>query len=434
MKREMYKLSNSQKTIFLQQIAGKYKDVSREANTMGFYCYYPQNVSFEALEKCYNELIRRHDSLRLVFVKTLFGVRQYIGDFKYTRLETVRVDGKEGLRQFIKNLKDTMKVYIYGESIKGILVDCGDGGGALVVRYHHLLTDGYSNSVIFGEFPKLYDTYAKGDEPNETFPSVKELWDYEKRYSASEQYKIDKAYWHKQYHSQPNYSFPAGKRAKKEICDVLDWSVEGETVEMFTALLEKTGATAQQQMMTITAVAVYALTGKDNFAITALSANRRTPEMKRTVGCGYNACPYFYNLDHNKPIYQIITENFKGYREMLHHCSFPTLAQIPQGWKLSMENGMNFAHSWITYSGMKQYSLEDTDYEIDYTYRDASCSQFYLGFMEIPGKRFDMFLEYQKEKFSRENVLRMQQVFLQCLDIILYHPDWTIDRIKENID
>ena len=58
---EMYKLSQSQRTIYLQQLSGRDKDMARETNTMGFYCYYPHNVSLAALEKCYNELIRRHD-------------------------------------------------------------------------------------------------------------------------------------------------------------------------------------------------------------------------------------------------------------------------------------------------------------------------------------------------------------------------------------
>ena len=437
LKRELYKLSQSQRTIHLQQLSGKYKDVARETNTIGYYCYYPHNVSLGALEKCYNELIRRHDSLRLVFVKTLFGIRQYIGDFKYTHLETVRVDGKDGLMEFIDGAKDVMPVYILGgQSIRAVLVDCGGGAGALVVRPNHMLTDGYSNTIIFEEIPKLYDAYSKGLEPEEeTFPSVKELWDYERRYKNSEQYAIDKAYWHNKYYNQPNYSFPAGYRAKNETCGVLRWSIVGEPVGKFTKLLEETGATAQQQMMTIAAITVYVLSGKDNFAITTLSANRRTPEIKRTVGCGYNASPYFYNLDHEKPVRQLIAENYKEYREMLRHSSFPTVAQIPMGWKLSIENGMNFAHSWITYSGMTQYNTVDSsEYDISLTQRTANASQLYLGFFDTPGKRFDMYLEYQLERFSPEKVQKMQRVFLRCLDLVLQHPDWSIDRIRENID
>ncbi len=436
LKRELYKLSQSQRTIHLQQIAGKNKDVARETNTISFYCYYPHNVSLEALEKCYNELIRRHDSLRLVFVKTLFGIRQYIDDFKYTHLETVRVNGKDGLMEFTDSANDVMPVYILGgPSIRAVLVDCGGGAGALVVRYNHILTDGYSNGIIFGEFPGLYDAYSQGLEPSsEEWPSVKELWDYERRYKNSEQYAIDKAYWRKKYYSQPNYSFPAGYRAKDEACGFLQWSIEGEPVSKFTKLLEETGATAQQQIMTIVAITTYVLTGKDNFAITALSANRRTPEMKRTVGCGYNASPYFYNLDHEKPVRQLIAENYKEYREMLRHSSFPAITQIPMGWKLSIEHGMNFAHSWITYSGMPQYNtIDDSEYDISLIQRTANGSQFYLGFFDTQGKRFDMYLKYQLERFSPEKAQKMQQVFLRCLDLVLQHPDWSIDQIKENI-
>lgn len=434
--KKLYRLSKSQRTIYLQQISGKYKDIARETNTIGYYCYYPSGVNFVALEKCYNELIRRHDSLRLVFVRTLFGIRQYISDFKYTHLETVRVNGKEGLMEFIDNTKDTMPVYILGgQSIKAMLVDCGGGAGALVVRPNHLLSDGYSNTIVFDEFSRLYEAYSNGLEPPaEEYPSVKELWDYERRYAQSEQYAIDKAYWREKYHNQRNYSFPAGRRAKNETCSTISWSAEGELVSKFYELLSETGATAQQQMMTIIAITTYVLTDKDNFAITILSANRRTPEMKRTVGCGYNASPYFYDLNHTKPVKQLILENYTEYREMLRHCSFPTYSQIPMGWKLSVENGMNFSHSWITYSGMTQYNTTDNSGDdLSLIQRSASCSQFYLAFFDTPGKRFDMHLNYQTERFDRETVTKIQNTFLSCLECILNHPDWNIEQIKASV-
>jgi amino acid adenylation domain-containing protein/non-ribosomal peptide synthase protein (TIGR01720 family) len=127
-------------------------------------------LDVDALHRCLNEIVRRHEVLRTVFPskdgEPRQEVREVVG-LRLSRTDMGRMDeagreqnlqavlGEEARRGF-----DLSK----GPLIRANLIRMAEDEHILIVVMHHIISDGWSIEIMVGEFSRLYEAFMQGHE------------------------------------------------------------------------------------------------------------------------------------------------------------------------------------------------------------------------------------------------------------------------------
>ncbi|WP_147452418.1 non-ribosomal peptide synthetase, partial [Corallococcus praedator] len=120
-------------------------------------------LNVAALERAFEEVLRRHEALRTTFVVSDGGPTQIISPEGAFTLSVVEVEGSEAdlLRQAEAAARDPFNLE-RGPLLRAVLLRNASRGDVLVVTVHHIVFDGASMGVMIREVSALYATFAQG--------------------------------------------------------------------------------------------------------------------------------------------------------------------------------------------------------------------------------------------------------------------------------
>jgi amino acid adenylation domain-containing protein len=124
-----------------------------------------------ALEKAFQEILRRHQVLRTTFSANDEEPAQIVHPTPTSALEIVDLSAVQGARRWGegRRLREHRASHVFDLSdsppSRFLLVIYGEDRHELVITQHHIVTDGWSQAILFQELLALYSAYLK-DEPS----------------------------------------------------------------------------------------------------------------------------------------------------------------------------------------------------------------------------------------------------------------------------
>jgi len=146
-------------------------------------------LNVAALEKSFNEVVRRHEALRTTFASTDGRPRQVIAPSLTLTIPKVDLTSVSETEQS-PQLHDLIRKYSQepfdlsrGPMIRVTLFKLSDTEHRLLMSLHHIVTDRWSFALLWRELIVLYDAFSKGlpsplSELNVQFPDFA-LWQRE---------------------------------------------------------------------------------------------------------------------------------------------------------------------------------------------------------------------------------------------------------------
>ncbi len=129
----------------------------------------PLNVS--ALERCFDELVRRHESLRTTFTISNGQPAQVIHEPRPLRLEVIDLTHlpepereSEAKRQTYEEAQQPFDLS-NGPLLRVRLLKLGEAEHVLLLTMHHIISDGWSTDILVRELRQLYDAFIE-DRPS----------------------------------------------------------------------------------------------------------------------------------------------------------------------------------------------------------------------------------------------------------------------------
>jgi surfactin family lipopeptide synthetase A len=136
------------------------------------------NLDIELLEKCINEVVKRHEILRLVFVMNKDKLAQVILPSLTLRLQRIDLKGLPGneQEQRIKQLREDNRLYAFdlakGPLVKIILLELSESQNILITVMHHIISDLLSLKIFLKEVAWFYVTSSPGKPPGFDLPGL----------------------------------------------------------------------------------------------------------------------------------------------------------------------------------------------------------------------------------------------------------------------
>ncbi|NUM34973.1 MAG: amino acid adenylation domain-containing protein [Candidatus Brocadiae bacterium] len=125
-------------------------------------------ISIEILEKSIQEIIRRHEALRTIFLEEEGNPRQAILPYRPFALEVVNLKHinpqereKSILERALEEARNPFDLATY-PLFRIILWKIGEQNYRLLINIHHIISDGWSISIFLRELASLYHAFSQG--------------------------------------------------------------------------------------------------------------------------------------------------------------------------------------------------------------------------------------------------------------------------------
>ncbi|HEY0066208.1 MAG TPA: HAD-IIIC family phosphatase, partial [Flavisolibacter sp.] len=210
---EYYELSHSQKRIWLTS----QRRSSRNIYNVPQQCLFKGALDADFLENAFIRLIERHEALRTVFRNVQGNAVQKIlspAEVKFS-LERLSFNSKEELEQMINREATEPFDIENGISLRAKLVRTGDDEHLLLFTLHHIISDGWSRTVMYKELLHFYESSYHGTEVS--LPPLRiQYKDYVGWHNQV--YKEQEGYWAETFRGgMPVNNFPLDYRRPKTL-------------------------------------------------------------------------------------------------------------------------------------------------------------------------------------------------------------------------
>ena len=272
-------------------------------------------LDLDVLRRALEEIVRRHEPLRTVFVDHGGVPAQHVlplerFELPCTDLAHVPENERESIVE-ASIVGETRRPFDLeaGPVIRNSIIRLDTSHHILISVIHHIAFDGWSSSVMLRELAALYDAFSHGHpSPLAELPvRYVEFAAQQRAWLSSAAFDRQMAYWREQLRPpHPVVSWPAdrprpavqshnGHRAESLLPDAVVQSMEqfGRGV----------GATPFMVLLAAYAVLVHRLSGQDEVIIGAASANRNRQELEPLIGFFVNSLALRIDLS-NQPSFR----------------------------------------------------------------------------------------------------------------------------------
>jgi amino acid adenylation domain-containing protein len=293
----VYPLTPSQRTMWMLHQADRSGILSNIPEVV----YINGPLDRELLERALNEVIRRHDSLRMVYSMAGGEMAQRPLDEVYVPIQFTDLSGldvaERDRRAAAIRLENGRHVFDLstGPLMRAELVKLADQRFQLFFNTHHIAADGWGISLLNVEIMRLYEAYKEGSSsplpvPERQYSDVA-VWIHQRILSGALQPQLD--YWKQKLASpRPDVAFPLDRerpavsahRGARHA-----FIVSPELTSGLTALGRRENASLFMVLAAIWQTLLHRASGSSDVITGTAIANRNHPQLENVIGTFINA-------------------------------------------------------------------------------------------------------------------------------------------------
>ncbi|MEX2304318.1 MAG: condensation domain-containing protein [Bryobacterales bacterium] len=253
-----------------------------------------------ALDKALSEVVRRHEALRSVFPESNGELSQVIlpatpVDVEFQDLRGVPAEDREATMKRIASAEAQHSFDLTeGPVLRAKLVRTADREHVLLVLMHHIVFDGWSETVLLQELRQIYSAFARGQQPSlaELPIQYADFAAWQQDYLEQEEIARQVAYWRGELEAVPgSLKLPADYPKQGSMSQAAGLC----TIELPAALTAQLKELSRQEraslFMTLLAAFQFLLayyTDQDDIVVGVPASGRTRVETEALIGCFMN--------------------------------------------------------------------------------------------------------------------------------------------------
>lgn len=276
-------------------------------------------IAVDHFKKAFNELLHRHDALRSVFlVKDGAPVQVFLPDHTY-HLEVIDFSNEEDPKSTYKAWeKDRMtkRFDVATCLLDSVLIKLSASHYTWYINQHHLITDAWSNGILFSTITQLYLQSKNGESlTSENHTSYKEYIQQEKIKSTLAKHTTAKEYWANKMKNCP----PVPSLYNNLPIDLETESTRShinlglERSKKLRALANERGIRVWTEhlslyniFLTTLFAYLYRISGQEQLVIGSPTHNRTSKKVKETVGFFVEIFPLFATIEKEETFLSLV--------------------------------------------------------------------------------------------------------------------------------
>lgn len=381
----------------------------------------PEEVSISRLEQAFLRLIHKHTILRTVIGEKDDNTYQYLIDSEGWKLQQINYTDSNTFSELLLLPFDLRKDYM----IRAYLVAKQGKVTDLFIIIHHIVTDGWSMSLLIDELNKLYIQPDLTEYDNQLQYRDYAYWQTNRTHNENTDKAIDfwKVYLQDIPILQLPYSFPK-KQVYNSIGKQYCFTIDKQLTNGIYKLSEENHTTFYTVLISAYGMLMQYYSGQDDFCIGTPSANRMPPSVNNVMGYFVNMLPLRIKIEDNPTFIQCLQQVRKMLTAVFQHQDLPL--------EIIVNNVLKDRIAGYNPLFQSVFILQDTiDQTKPTTPVDSSRiewifngrAKFDLQFEAIPiNGNLRMTIEYVDSLFNEEIIIQMANYFQTILQLIVQNP------------
>ncbi|MCH5586164.1 condensation domain-containing protein, partial [Shimazuella sp. AN120528] len=255
------------------------------------------------LRQAIREVVKYHDALRMRFVPTETGWKQYYRAESEEELEVVDLRGKDHPLALLEKRTEEAQASLHlseGPVFRAIWFRLSEGEGRLFLLAHHLVMDGVSWRIILEDIETIYQQLAANKPvqvPQKT-SSYRQWAEYLRKFATSKEIENKREQWQQVKDTViPQDQF--GRNTEDSVEHVQLLLTTSETEQLLSKTTARTHATVEEILLTALVQSLQKWTGENTHTIHLEGHGREEQEeldLSRTVGWFTSLYPVMFRL------------------------------------------------------------------------------------------------------------------------------------------
>jgi amino acid adenylation domain-containing protein len=394
------------------------------------------NLDIAALEKSFNEIVKRHQTLRTVFESVDGRPVQVILPSLAIEIPVIDLQGvaseedrKAAVRRLSREEAQRPFDLARGPLLRIQLLRLAQNEYVLLRTIHHIVFDAWSSSILNRELALLYEAFANGEPSPLADLSIQyadyALWQRQCLEEGVLQSQL--SYWRKQLENLPSLSLPTDRlrlsigrsRGARRYYNLPNHLCEG-----LRALSRRYGVTLFTIMLAVFQTLLSRQSGQSDIVIGCPVAGRNRSEFDELIGYFLNMIVLRADVSGNPSFAEVIARVWKVSLEALSHQDMPFQKLVEE---LHPERDLShhplvqvvFPFQSIRLSPLQLAGVKVTDLEVE-----TGISRFDLQLeVEDHGDFLKGFVDYNVDLFDAETIVRLLDHFRILLAAVIADPD-----------
>jgi hypothetical protein len=298
---------------FLDQLepGNNYYNISTSVRLKG-------DLKIAALESALNEIVRRHDALRTIFVNNNGEAKQVVQPAEPLRLAVQDLShlspDEQQVEAYRRLSEETERPFNLstGPLLRALLLQLGKDDHAVVLTTHHIVADGWSTGVLMQEIATLYKAYASGrTSPLPELPvQYADYAHWQREWLQGPDFERQLSYWRGQLggelpvlnlktdHPRPSVQSYRGAREQ--------FMMSKELTAKLKSLSQAEGCTLFITLLAAFQTLLFRHTGQDDIIVGSPVAGRNRKEVEGLIGLFLNMLVLRTDLSGNPPFNELL--------------------------------------------------------------------------------------------------------------------------------
>lgn len=394
------------------------------------------NLDVQVLEKTFNEIIKRHESLRTNFPlvnrlpiqRILSELHLSITAEKVNQADIETTINKEAGKYF--NLeKDAL--------IRVKLLKLAENDHILIVTCHHIISDGWSLSVLLKEISTIYSSLLTKSSLN--LPELKinyrdfTLWHRQQQKQPEIKTSLLN-YWENQLQDAPPLSELPCDRPRVPLQtfkgNVQTFTIEPEVIKQIEIFRKETNTTLFMVLLAVFLILMHRCSEQDDIIIGSPIANRNHTIFENLIGCFANVLPLRSRINENPSFKEFLQQIKKITLEVYTYLDFPVEKLLSK-----LQHDRNLSYSpWFQVAfillNVPNHELKLPEINITEQSIQKGAAIFDLTVLiEHKAEKLQGSIEYNTDLYDHDTITRLIENFQGLLKASLINPEKSVKNL-----
>jgi amino acid adenylation domain-containing protein len=389
------------------------------------------SLNTAALERSFNEVLRRHESLRTSFAIIDNQPVQLVSPTLSIALEMI------DLRPLADDEKETeVRARIREESrrpfdlsrppmFRALLLRTGDEEHVLLFTMHHIASDGWSIRIFVREMAALYSAFIEGKSSPLSEPPIQyadfAIW--EREWLQDDVLAVHLAYWKEQLDGELpllNLQFDRPRPAVQTFHGARQAiALPASLLEELEVLSRQEGVTLFMTLLGAFQTLLHRYTGQLDIIVGAPVANRNRPDLEGLIGFFVNALAIRVDLDGNPSFRELLRRVRITALDAYAHQELPFEKLVEE---LNPARILGHTPVFQVMFDLQRSVLEDfslSGLELEQLVVDNGTAKFDLSLsLETGEQGMTGYFEYNTDLYRPSSIARLSRHFLTLLQAI----------------
>lgn len=430
MNKELYDLTNPQKSIWLTEQFYKGSSVNNICGTV----LVDEVVDFDKMKVAINTFLRDNDAFRIhLLIDNNGDVKQYFAEFTEISLTIKDVLDNNELVDLETKMATAPFDIIEHDLYNFQLFKFPNGKGGFVLSASHLIVDACTASLLASKVVNIYSSLTKNEEPIEPPTSYINYINSEKEYLNGSKFEKDKEYWEEQFSTVSEFGIiPSLKESSTQSSSASRemFTIDSSLIKNIDTFCKDNKISLFNFFMGIYALYIGKISNLDEFVLGTPILNRTTFVEKNTPGMFISTVPFKFSLSSSNSFVQYAQKIGMDSLSMFRHQKYP-YQNILEFIRTKNPSQPNLYDILISYQNSKtNRTSSDVPYVVRWTFNNnvADSMQIHLFDMNDEGT-LNVAYDYRLNKYSKDDIINIHNRILYIISQILAKPSIMLSDI-----